>query len=199
MGEAVMNRISVTIALYFMAVVAGAQQQLPPPVEDPPLLEEDLEGRLDAASQALDDLDRATNVILRGAHPFSDEQRAAYNAWVLDYTQSAYAWHHNSTVLIFWVVMLVVGSGVLLAAWQLHAWISRTRTYDAVLVERLKHGEAVDGAMVTGLGAADGGTVSLKSKALAVTSPYVGVVILGLSMGFFLAYLLLVYPVMAGP
>ena len=41
--------------------------------------------------------------------------------------------------------------------------------------------------------------LSLQSKAVALTTPYDGVIVLGLSMGFFLAYLLLVYPILRGP
>jgi len=49
------------------------------------------------------------------------------------------------------------------------------------------------------VGAAPGSEFTMKSDTLTLSSPYVGVVILGLSMGFFLAYLLLVYPILQGP
>lgn len=127
-----------------------------------------------------------------------DEQRA-FNAWVLDYRKHAYGWQAVSTRIIFWVVMFVVVSGVALAAWQLATWMRRVKAYDAVFLQRLQKGDTVEGQTVVSVGQAGSSEVALKTDALTLSSPYVGVTILGLSMGFFIAYLLFVYPVIQGP
>ena len=130
---------------------------------------------------------------------YSPEQLLAYNQWVINYTQGAYAWHHTSTVIIFFVVISVVLSGVVLAAWQLRSWLGRVAAYDRVFLSRLEQGHEVSAALIAETGKAGSHELNLQSKAVALTTPYVGVVILGLSMGFFLAYLLLVYPILQGP
>ena len=129
---------------------------------------------------------------------YSAGRMVAYNDWTLDYAQEAYAWHHLSTVMIFAVVVIVVLSGVALAAWQLNAWLKRIAAYDAILLRKLEAGESVDRELVTEVGRTEASTVSVEERALSVSSPYVGVAILGISMGFFLAYLLFVYPVTLG-
>ena len=153
----------------------------------------------DEALRRLDEIQESADEIVSTRTAYTEEERRAYNQWVVAYTQQAYAWHYRSTVLIFVMVVLVVVSGVALAAWQLQAWIARVKAYDAVFLQRLRRGEAVDGQTVASIGEAPGSEVSLKSDALSLSSPYVGVVILALSMGFFMAYLLFVYPVMRGP
>lgn len=128
-----------------------------------------------------------------------DAARSDYDAWIDDYTREAYAWHHTSTIIIFWVVMLLVVSGVALATWQLANWLKRVRAYDEIFLERLRKGGAADAEAINGIGKAPESTLNLTKESVQLSSPYVGVAILGLSMGFFLAYLLLVYPIVQGP
>lgn len=129
---------------------------------------------------------------------YDNELLQEYNNWTLSYTREAYLWHHQSTVMIFFMVLVVVLSGIILAAWQLRSWIKRVNAYDEVILKRLEQGEAVDTGLVGTVGQVDGGTLDIKKDALGISSPYVGVIILGLSMGFFLAYLLYVYPIVRG-
>src|SRR5690606_37279689 len=129
----------------------------------------------------------------------ADAARSDYDAWIDDYTREAYAWHHTSTIIIFWVVMLLVVSGVALATWQLANWLKRVRAYDEIFLERLRKGGAADAEAINGIGKAPESTLNLTKESVQLSSPYVGVAILVLSMGFFLAYLLLVYPIVQGP
>lgn len=160
----------------------------------------------DEQRQAIDDLERELAGIesraQESAYP-TDERSPApgsdYDDWVFSYTRGAYQWHQTSTIIIFWVVVTLVLSGIVLAAWQLGTWIKRVAAYDEVFLARLRQGRPADTEAITNVGQAPGSEMSLKSDALTLSSPYVGVVILGLSMGFFLAYLLLVYPIVQGP
>lgn len=187
-----MNRLTLTVALLLYASSNLAQQQLP--VVDEPAL-----AGPPSAAELLDEIERQTSELSAGTGAYSAEETREYNSWALDYKKKAYLWHQVSTIIIFVVVVFVVLAGVILAAWQLRAWINRVNRYDKVLINLLDKGNSIDGGLVEALGQPASGTIDLKSNALAVSSPYVGVLILGLSMGFFLAYLLLVYPVTTGP
>jgi hypothetical protein len=196
-----MNRVLV-LALVLSAgfcSFAEAQQNVPPqpaPTAAEQKRLEELQGQFDRlrAEAGADDAEPAA-----GTEDDDTAADAAYDAWVLDYTRGAYAWHHTSTVVIFWVVMILVLSGVALATWQLGAWIKRMKSYDEIFLEQLRKTGRADVEAINGIGKAPDNTLNLTKQSVALSSPYVGVVILGLSMGFFLAYLLLVYPIVQGP
>jgi hypothetical protein len=182
-----MSRLILFSALLLIGSSSIAQQQVP-----------EVDATSDEATRRLDQIEQEAAALIANS-PHTNEEAQDYNRWTLSYRKEAYAWHQTSTIIIFVIVNIIVLAGLVLAGWQLSAWISRVKKYDEVLIKMLATGTDVDHELVKGLGQAGGGTVDLKSKALAVSSPYVGVIILGLSMGFFLAYLLLVYPVTPGP
>lgn len=187
-----MNKSIQIATLLMIASASAAQQQVPDPEELPGTDTE-------YADKILDEIEGEAEAIISTSRGYTDEEAREYNSWALSYKKGAYVWHQTSTIIIFYVVVFVVLAGVLLAGWQLHAWIRRVKKYDETFIRLLERDVDVDRELVTTIGESSGGTVDLKSNALTVSSPYVGVVILGLSMGFFLAYLLLVYPVTSGP
>lgn len=194
-----MRRTSVfSAALLLTCFFCGWASAQPPPQQIPPRPTEAERQRIEALKHQLEQLRSQTDDRAKPEAPAATRD-ADYDKWASAYTQGAYAWHQTSTIIIFWVVMLVVLSGIALATWQLQTWIKRVKTYDEVFLERLRKGKAADTEAIKTVGAAPGSEFTMKSDTLTLSSPYVGVVILGLSMGFFLAYLLLVYPILQGP
>lgn len=193
-----MNRLVLAILLGLFAISGVAQQYVPEPVTEP-VEEQPAEPEEKGFAAKIARRKEKTKAALNKGTAHGTEATSAYNQWVLAYTKEAYVWHQKSTVMIFFVVVIVVLSGIVLAAWQLQSWIRRVKAYDEILLKHLADGTAIDQNLVTGIGQVEGGSVELKSGAMGVSSPYVGVIILGLSMGFFLAYLLYVYPIVRGP
>ena len=125
-----------------------------------------------------------------------------YDEWRVEFWKRAYGWQHISSILIFFVVVAVVGAGVVLAAWQLQSWLKRAEEYDEMILNALtgKSNNATDiTKLLEAMGQPDGGKMNVTRESLSVSSPYVGVVILGLSFAFFIAYLYFVYPIRIGP
>lgn len=195
------RRLPVLLLTAALGIGAAAQPQAIPRTRAPSAAEQqrlaDLESRFEELQSEGTDADAGVADDPPDAPAATAE--AAFDAWVDTYTQRAYAWHHTSTIVIFWVVMLVVLSGVALATWQLANWMKRVRAYDEIFLQRLRKGGPADTEAINGVGKPPDSTLSLTKESVQLSSPYVGVVILGLSMGFFLAYLLLVYPIVQGP
>ena len=159
-----------------------------------------------------------TSIIVQQANELANELRSDVNSqasrsvstqlpqqyveWRIEFWQKAYGWQHISSILIFFVVVAVVGAGVALAAWQLQSWLSRAEEYDKVILAALT-GKSNDGTetsnLLEAIGQPGGGKMNLTRESLSVSSPYVGVVMLGLSFAFFIAYLYFVYPIRIGP
>lgn len=191
------------IAFFLVASNLSAQLNIPQPKPEAEKVEEQADPDNDSIEKKLEERRRQTADAISARNSNYNEQNSEdiqqYNEWTRAYARKAYGWHHQSTVMIFFMVVIVVLSGIVLAAWQLQTWIKRVKAYDAVLLGILEKGNEVDKDLVTGLGHADGNKLELKKDALGISTPYVGVIILGLSMGFFLAYLLFVYPIQSGP
>lgn len=195
--------IIVGAVLTFGPALVSAQQNVPRALDDAAVVDAApaqgtaLQRELDAI-RATEDT-REANAVRGSENSVLADERRAYNVWVLTHSQRTYAWQYLSTIIIFFMVVFVVASGVALAAWQLHTWIARVRAYDRILLQRLEGGLEVSEKIVTEIGKPSTSEVTVTEKSLALSSPYVGVTILALSMGFFLAYLLLVYPIFSGP
>lgn len=132
----------------------------------------------------------------------SAELSLKYEEWLIRYWQKTYEWHFTSSILILFVVAAVVVAGVGLAWWQLRSWLERAKEYDEVILNVLtgKSDNVTDiTKLLTTIAQPDGGKLNFTRKSLSVSSPYVGVVILGLSLAFFIAYLYFVFPIKAGP
>jgi len=187
------------VFLALVVSVANGQQNIPAPASQPSAATAGPGGTTPETTLA-ERLDAIEAQARRPARTsITAEQQSEYNEWVLAYSKQAYAWHQLSTIIIFFMVVCVVASGVVLAAWQLHAWITRVKAYDNIFLHRLEKGLEVSEQMVAGIGQPSGSEITVSEKSVALSSPYVGVVILALSMGFFMAYLLYVYPILQGP
>jgi len=119
---------------------------------------------------------------LRGSGPAytaSDEMRAALGRAVyedhiasFDYNRRVFEWQMTSTRVSFWVVIGLVGIGVLFAGIQFRRAMTAK-------------GDAQD--LTTDL--------EISSKGIKMSSPVLGVIILGISLAFFYLYLRHVYPI----
>ena len=92
------------------------------------------------------------------------EKIKAYNHWTLEHRKRAFEWQQTSTYGIFGVVLAMVVAGVVLA------WL------------QFKRGEP-------------GGnhTIKLSTKGIELSSPFLGLMILAMSLGFFYLYIVHVY------
>lgn len=95
-------------------------------------------------------------------------ERAAflYNKYVTEHNESIFFWQHMSTRIIFFVVLSLVGTGIYFAWVQFHSG-DRSQTH----------------------------VLEISLQGIKVTSPFLGLVILTLSLAFFYLYLVYVYPI----
>jgi hypothetical protein len=94
--------------------------------------------------------------------------------WTLERNQAVYRWQDLSTKLIFAAVLLLVFAGVAFSGIQFFKGF-RTKT---------AKGEAPAVSQV-----------ELSAKGIKVTSPFLGVIVLVVSLAFFYLYLVYVYPI----
>src|SRR6185437_10123762 len=149
------------------------------------------------------------------ADPGQDPRYAAaytdYAIWVLEHDRKSYEWHHTSSVIIFYVVIFLVLSGV----W--FSWMQfRAAHHHPVAAQRTVSTATANPAGGDGAGQAAGGdpaqasTVVTEQKdsvtefsaspqGIKVASSAIGVVILVISMCFFYMYLQKVYPITVMP
>jgi heme/copper-type cytochrome/quinol oxidase subunit 2 len=111
----------------------------------------------------------------RGRYQEALQAYYGYRIESYKHRQTVFAWQIVSSKVIFYVVLLIVFVGIYFAAIQFHVGLRR---------ESRK--EATEPA-VTELDAS--------VKGVKVSSPVLGVIILGLSLAFFYLYLIYVYPI----
>lgn len=107
--------------------------------------------------------------------------------------QRVFEWQLISSKIIFFLVALLVISGVYFAAVQFHVGIRRRGT-------ELAHVPSIPGTtqQETAVAASDGlavTTFSASSKGIEISSPILGVIILVISLAFFYLYLVYIYPI----
>lgn len=106
------------------------------------------------------------------ASVFEDQTRREYNVYVREQYKHAlvvFDWQHTTSKIIFVTVIILVFSGLVLAALQFY-W-------------SYSHGTKTDTTLKVGL------------KGIEVASPVLGVVILVISLAFFYLYLVHIYPI----
>jgi hypothetical protein len=98
---------------------------------------------------------------------YEELQLAHYQSDIDSYrhTESVFRWQHTSSIIIFWTVLLLVVSGLVLAALQFRDKDTSTTIKGSIAGE------------------------------IEVKSPVIGLLILTISLGFFSLYLRYVYPV----
>lgn len=96
----------------------------------------------------------------------------AYRETGLTQRQHVFAWQLLSSKIIFVVVLLLVGAGIVFAAIQFGVGLRRTAA---------AHDEAT--------------SIDLSTTSIKVSSPVLGVIILFIALAFFYLYLVYVYPI----
>jgi len=104
---------------------------------------------------------------------------AAYGTWGLTHRRRVFEWQHQSSRIIFVSVLFLVFTGVGFSGIQFYR--SLRESVGSV------PGGAADEARVS--------HIELSTGGLKISSPVLGVIILGLSLAFFYLYLVYVYPI----
>ena len=112
----------------------------------------------------------------------SAEQEAAYRAWKGEFERRSWEWHLLSTKIIFFVVLIVVGFGLVVSWLQFRSDI------------RPKMSSTSAGTTEDAGGAAATYDVSASLQSVSVKSKTIGAVVLIFSGVFFFLYLSIVYP-----
>lgn len=103
---------------------------------------------------------------------------AELRLFTYDHIRRTYEWNYTSTLIIFWMVILLVFSGLVFSAIQFYKSI--------VLAPRNEK-------------AVDSSTIEASLQGIKITSSVLGVIVLVISMLFFYLYLAHVYPVITVP
>lgn len=98
-----------------------------------------------------------------------------YRSRGLEHRKNVFAWQLFSARLIFCIVLIVVGTGIVLAILQFRAELQLVREGKSTGLSRSELEASPDG--------------------LKISSSIVGLIILALSLGFFYLYLVYVYPI----
>jgi hypothetical protein len=149
------------------------------------------------------------------ADPTEDPRYAAaytdYAIWVLQHDRKSYEWHHTSSVIIFYVVIFLVLSGVWFSWMQFRAAHHHPVAAERTVSTATATPSGGDGAVqAVGGDQAQAATVVTEQKdsvtefsaspqGIKVASSAIGVVILVISMCFFYLYLQKVYPITVMP
>ena len=118
-----------------------------------------------------------TRAATERALAYADEATLAeYARWAVGHRQDVFRWQLWSSRVIFGFVHLLVFAGVVFSGIQF--WRSMRTPW-----------------WVKGGGEEVGGHIELSAGGVKITSPVLGVIILGLSLAFFYLYLVYVYPI----
>ena len=103
----------------------------------------------------------------------------------LDQRRSAYEWSHTSTILIFWMVMIIVAFGLVFSAIQFYISMLTARS-------KVKNPSGKEDSVN---GNTNPTSVKISLSGLEVNSSVLGIIILIISLAFFYLYLIYVYPI----
>ena len=172
-------RFSVFLAFMLTCISTPAFAQESAPSADPPNILTELDKHMarQSGSEGFDSTDISPDAaVLRmldadGKAAMQDSLAAYYDYRSQGFVHRAkvFAWQHISTVLIFFMVMLIVLAG-LYFSWMQFRTISNPNDMKESSIE-------------------------LGSAGIKVTSPVLGVIILAISLAFFYLYLIHIYPV----
>ena len=114
---------------------------------------------------------------------------ATYADWGLSHRVRVFEWQFQSSRIIFFTVLFLVMAGVVFSGIQFWRSIKEAGG-------RVQEGGAAEGPVVADVRVP--GTTShleISTGGLKISSPVLGVIILGLSLAFFYLYLIYVYPI----
>jgi hypothetical protein len=109
-----------------------------------------------------------------------EKARFDYYRESLDNTKRVFGWQYVSSIILFFVIILIVLTGIVFAAIQFKIAMKKATQ------------PAVPGAEATPMAASE---LELSLKGVKVNSSVLGIVILVISLAFFYLYLIYVYPV----
>lgn len=128
------------------------------------------------------------------------ETEAKYNAAVREYLdyrqegykfrQSVFEWQMLSSRIIFVIVVLLVLAGIYFAAVQFHVALAAAQRRTE-LEPKIENGESLRTDAALSLQT----QLEITAKGIVINSSILGVIVLGLSLGFFYLYLVHVYPI----
>ncbi|MEJ2539886.1 MAG: hypothetical protein P8188_07955 [Gemmatimonadota bacterium] len=104
---------------------------------------------------------------------------AGYATWGLTHRRRVFEWQHQSSRIIFYAVLFLVFTGVGFSGIQFYRSLR----------------ESTDGVRVEDGDERGVSHFELSTGGLKISSPVLGVIILGLSLAFFYLYLVYVYPI----
>lgn len=186
LGTALRHAWRAAAAVALAAILAApsrAQENLPPGFREQEVMA-NLPSRDTVAILGLDLADAVTKQSVLAYR----QKLYAYRAWSLDHTRKVYEWQHGKSEQVFWMVVVLVATGVLMS-WQQFRSDLRRR-------ER-RHAPA--GGAATPAEPATPPPTQFKAslQGIEVNSSLVGVVILTLSLAFFYLYIVHVYTISA--
>jgi hypothetical protein len=183
-------RLVLVILLWGSAFAAGAQKQTTPCPDKPRVAASD--GRIEFVDCHGVVKSSSPLPFVQPAVPSSEQMasdaetskalqesvRAHFRFDTDSYKHAAdvYRWQHTSSIIIFWVVVVLVLSGLILAILQ----------FSIAMQAQLAHSRLKPDANTT---------FEASLKGLKVSSSVIGLLILGMSMAFFGLYIKFVYPI----
>lgn len=138
------------------------------------------------ALQALGELDEQT----RDAAVSSMREYYRYRQSGYEHRRAVFDWQLQSSKIIFWVVIVMVGTGIYFSGVQFHAALRSQSMSEA--------GEGKQTAVATeaaSTGASLETSIEAGGGGIKVSSPVLGVIILVISLLFFYLYLVHIYPI----
>ncbi len=149
----------------------------------PPVLPPAGQGREGETNGDSSPLVRAAHQVASQKYYESEAAEFQYEADSYSHTRQVFHWQHVSSIIIFWVVILLVLSGLVLAILQVRA---------ANMAAGRKTKGSTEGTAVPDEATTIKGSLSGEIE---IKSSVIGLLILVVSLGFFSLYLRYVYPV----
>jgi hypothetical protein len=105
-----------------------------------------------------------------------------YDISVYQHRRKVFDWQHTSSIIIFWVVILIVVIGLFFSGMQFYISLKREKERIKKPAETSEHQESVT-------------EFEASLQGIKVSSSVIGIIILVISLAFFYLYLVHVYPV----
>lgn len=163
-------------------------------------IEEDVKADLKPKADSMSDTRTTAFPTIAEEVALEKETAQKYNAAVRDYLnyrqggykfrQRVFEWQMLSSRIIFVIVVLLVLAGIYFAAVQFHVALAAAKRRTE-LEAKIAHGELSKTDAALSLQT----ELEITAKGIVINSSILGVVVLGLSLGFFYLYLVHVYPI----
>jgi hypothetical protein len=119
-----------------------------------------------------------------------------YYSYNLEQLKKRYKWHAFASTAIFWVVLIIVFSGIIFSGIQFYIGLKRVKGKPVPAKGKAKQAEEPGENTDT---TSTETSVKISPEGLEVKSSILGVIILVISIAFFYLYLTIVYPMKDAP